>query len=76
MSTDDETTRTLLLTLAEAAEQLRMSEMSVRRLISDGSLQSVDVSTQSSTRSRTRVSRQALDDFIAERSSDRPRRRR
>jgi len=66
---------TILMTVPEAAEHLRLSEMTVYRLISDGSIQTVDVSTRASTRSRTRITREALGEFIAARSSNRPRRR-
>lgn len=62
---------TLLLTLDEAAETLRISEDSVRRLIASGAIKSVDVGT--ARRSRTRVTRAALEEFIAQRTSDRPR---
>lgn len=61
---------TLLLTLKEAAAELRISDDSVYRLITSGAIQSVDVGT--ARRSRTRITRAALEDFIAKRSSDRP----
>lgn len=63
------TVQTLLLTLPEAAEQLRISEDSLRALISAGAIQTVDVGT--GRRSRTRVTRTALEDFIAARETNR-----
>ncbi|WP_442928869.1 helix-turn-helix domain-containing protein [Modestobacter sp. VKM Ac-2980] len=64
----------MVLTVAEAAEELRISDKSVYRLISAGELQTCDVGT-GRERARTRVTREALEDFIASRTSDRPRRK-
>lgn len=61
---------TLLLTVPEAAAELRISENSLYRLIARGLVQTVDVGT--GRQSRTRVTRKALEDFIAKRVSDRP----
>lgn len=61
---------TLLLTIEEVAEELRISPDSVYRLISAGDLQTVNVGT--GRRSRTRVTRVALEKFAANRTSDRP----
>jgi excisionase family DNA binding protein len=63
--------RHLVLSIAEAAEELRISDKSVYRLIHDGELQTCDVGT--GKRARTRVTLRALEDFIASRTSDRPR---
>lgn len=60
----------LLLTVPEAAEELRVSNDSVYRLIAAGLIQTVDVGT--ARRPRTRVTRAALEEFIAARASDRP----
>ena len=62
----------LLLTIDEAAAELRISGKSVHRLISAGELAACDVST--GKRARTRVTRRALERFIEARTSDRPRR--
>lgn len=60
----------LLLTIPEAADELRISENSMYRLISAGLLQTVDVGT--GRQSRTRISRAALEAFIAGRATERP----
>lgn len=58
-----ETSASLLLTLREAGDELRVSEDSVYRLIQKGRLSAVDVGTGG--RSRTRVLRSELERFIA-----------
>lgn len=63
-----------LLTVPEAAEDLRCSEMSVYRLISAGSLPTVDIAT-GKERPRTRIPRKQLEEYIAKRTEHRPVRR-
>lgn len=59
-----------LLTVKEAADELRISADSLYRHISGGAVQTVNVG--SVKRPRTRITRAALDEFIAARTSDRP----
>ncbi|MEV4181686.1 helix-turn-helix domain-containing protein [Streptosporangium canum] len=59
-----------LLTVPEAAEQLRLSERQVYRLIGDGELRVVDVSRPGSRRSKTRVRSDDLTDYINAKTSD------
>jgi len=59
----------LLLTVAEAAEELRVSEMTVYRLISSGDLPTSDIGT--GKRARTRITRKALEEFIEARTTER-----
>ena len=61
--------RHILMTISEAAEELRISAMSMYRLIHEGIVQTVDVGT--GKRSRTRVSREAIEKMIEARSSHR-----
>lgn len=63
---------TLLLTVPEAAEELRCSENTVYRLISEGLIQTCDIGLRG--RARTRITQRALQDFIAARTTTRPRR--
>lgn len=60
---------TLVLTIAEAAEELRVSEMTVYRLISAGDLDTCDVGT--GRRARTRIPRAALEAYVAGRTTSR-----
>ncbi len=55
---------TALLTINEAAEQLRVSRATVYRLINDGRLATVDIA-RIAGQTRTRVPRQAIADYIA-----------
>lgn len=55
---------TQLLTVHEAAERLRCSDMTVYRLIADGSLRAVDMRPAGSRRSKTRVRDDDLAEFI------------
>lgn len=63
---------TLLLTVPEAADELRCSENTVYRLISEGLIQTCDIGLRG--RARTRITHKALQDFVAARSTERPRR--
>lgn len=64
--------QTLLLTIREAADELRISENSVYRLISIGMLPSTNIAA-TGRRARTRIPRRALEQYIAERTDYRPR---
>lgn len=58
---------TALLTINEAAEQLRVSRRTVYRYISDGALPTVNIGREK--RSRSRIAREALDAFIRKSAS-------
>lgn len=62
---------TLLLTVPEAAEELRISESRMYELISRGEIPTCDVGT-GAQRSRTRVPRKALEAYVDERTTVRP----
>ena len=53
---------TALLTINEAAEELRVSRRTIYRYISDGALPTVNIGREK--RSRSRIAREALDAFI------------
>lgn len=55
---------TLLLTVAEAGEEFRISENRMYELISRYGIPTVNVSTGRGQRARTRISRRALEQFI------------
>lgn len=63
---------TLLLTIPEAAAELRLSRWTVYDLISTGALRSVNVSTRGG--SKARIRRDDLQAFIDGRTSASPRR--
>lgn len=58
----DQTPASLLMTLREAGDELRISEDSVYRLVQRGRLAAVDVGT--GRRARTRIRRAELERFI------------
>jgi excisionase family DNA binding protein len=64
---------TTLLTIPEVAARLRCGKSSVYNLISIGELATTDIAIKGD-RPKTRVSEQAVEDFIAARTTDRPRR--
>jgi excisionase family DNA binding protein len=53
---------TALLTVKETATELRVSPNTVYRMISDGSLRTVDIGREG--RAKTRVARKEIDRFI------------
>ncbi|GIH69488.1 helix-turn-helix domain-containing protein [Sphaerimonospora thailandensis] len=68
---------TALLTIPEAAKELRCSYNTVARLIARGALPSTDIAPPGSKRSRTRVPRDGLHAYIAARTTPaKPARRR
>jgi excisionase family DNA binding protein len=64
---------TALLTIPEVAARLRCGKTSVYELISRGELATTDISV-TGTRPVTRVTEKAVEDFIAARTTERPRR--
>lgn len=55
---------TALLTIPEAASELRVSPKTIYRLIADGALEVTDVARPGSFRPRTRVPREAITAYI------------
>lgn len=60
----------MLLTVAEAADELRVSVRAMYDLISAGRVPSCDVGT--GTRARTRISRDALTKYVESTTTTRP----
>lgn len=56
---------TTLLTIPETAAELRCHKDTVYGLISDGLLHAVDMRRPGAKQPKTRVSREALDDYVA-----------
>jgi excisionase family DNA binding protein len=59
--------KTLLLTIPEAAVELRISQPTVYAHIADGSLEAIDMARPGSKRTHLRVPLDALQRFIASR---------
>jgi excisionase family DNA binding protein len=58
---------TVLLTIAEAARRLALSDKGVRRLIDRGDLQAVDIAPSGSARRTLRIEQQTIDRFLKQR---------
>jgi excisionase family DNA binding protein len=63
------TTKTQLLTMQDAAEQLDCSRSYIYRLIASGQLRSVDIKVKGNKRSKTRVYASEVEAFIASNTS-------
>jgi excisionase family DNA binding protein len=55
---------TLLLTIPEAAAELRIGKVKVYELISDGELDAIDIARPGSKRTHLRVPRTSLDAYV------------
>lgn len=61
---------TKLLTIPEAAEELRLAANTVYKLIATGDLRAVDMAVAGARKSKTRVRQDDLDAFIEARSRE------
>lgn len=57
--------RTVLLTVAEAADRLRVNHMTLRRRIDRGRIKVIDISDDGATRPKLRITEAALAAYIA-----------
>lgn len=67
---DESNDSKLLLTIAEAATELRMTKNTVYKMIAGGELRAVDMATPGAKASRTRVRRDDLEAFIEARTRE------
>ena len=58
---------TLLLTIPEAATELRLGRNTIYELIGDGLLEAIDVARPGSKRTHLRVPRESIQDYIRNR---------